>query len=132
MSDNSIYYASQPFLPIGNRAGQVPAAPAGNGAAKKAASSFKDILSAKLDAVQFSQHARNRMAERGIFLSNGEMEKLNATVQKMAQKGARESLVYMKNTAFVVSVKNRTVITAMDGASAKDNIFTNIDSAVIL
>ena len=50
----------------------------------------------------------------------------------MAAKGARESLIYMNDLAFVVSVKNRTVITAMDGPSAKENIFTNIDSAAIL
>ena len=53
-------------------------------------------------------------------------------VDKMAQKGARESLIYMNDMAFVVSVANRTVITAMDGKSARENIFTNIDSAAIL
>ena len=50
----------------------------------------------------------------------------------MAQKGAREALIYLNDVALIVSVANRTVITAMDGASAKDNIFTNIDSAAIL
>ena len=60
------------------------------------------------------------------------MTKLNAAVEKIAQKGSRESLVYLNDMALVVSIKNKTVITAMDGSSAKDNIFTNIDSAVIL
>ena len=50
----------------------------------------------------------------------------------MAEKGAKESVIYMNDTALVVSVANRTVITAMDGSSAKENIFTNIDSAAIL
>jgi flagellar operon protein len=34
--------------------------------------------------------------------------------------------------ALVVSIKNRTVITAVDPGSLKDNVFTNIDSAVIV
>ena len=42
-------------------------------------------------------------------------------------------MILMNNDlAFVVSVTNRTVITAMDGSSIKDNVFTNIDSAVIV
>lgn len=61
------------------------------------------------------------------------MQKLDDAVDKMAQKGnLRESLIYMNDMAFVVSVANRTVITAMDGKSARENIFTNIDSAAIL
>ena len=60
------------------------------------------------------------------------LQKLDDAVDKMAQKGARESLIYMNDMAFVVSVANRTVITAMDGKSARENIFTNIDSAAIL
>ena len=65
-------------------------------------------------------------------LSEEELSRLGDTVSKMASKGARESLIYMNDVALVVSIRNRTVITAMDGMSAKDNIFTNIDSAAIL
>ena len=72
------------------------------------------------------------MKARGIDLSDEELSKLDDAVSKMASKGARESLIYMNDVALVVSIKNRTVITAMDGMSAKDNIFTNIDSAAIL
>ena len=53
-------------------------------------------------------------------------------MDKAAQKGSQDSLILMNDTALVVSVKNRTVVTAMDGASMKDNVFTNIDSAVIV
>ena len=61
------------------------------------------------------------------------MNQLKSAVDKAAQKGARESLILMNNDlALVVSVTNRTVITAMDGASIRDNVFTNIDSAVIV
>ena len=72
------------------------------------------------------------MRARGIDLSDEELSKLDDAVSKMALKGARESLIYMNDVALVVSIRNRTVITAMDGMSAKDNIFTNIDSAAIL
>jgi flagellar operon protein len=50
----------------------------------------------------------------------------------MSKKGSKESLIYLDDIAMVVSVENRTVITAMDGSNAKKNIFTNIDSAAIL
>lgn len=65
-------------------------------------------------------------------MSEKDMKKLNDAVDRVAAKGSKESLLYLDNMAFVVSVTNRTVITAMDGNSAKDNVFTNIDSAVIL
>ena len=60
------------------------------------------------------------------------MALLKDAVNKAEAKGAKESLILMDQLALVVSVKNRTVITAVDGASLKDNVFTNIDSAVIV
>ena len=82
--------------------------------------------------MSFSQHAEARLRERNLRFSQQDLTKLGDTVEKMAQKGARESLIYMGNVALVVSVTNKKVITAMDGMSAKDNIFTNIDSAAII
>ena len=72
------------------------------------------------------------MQSRNLDLSDQDLDKLDDAVEKMAQKGAKESLIYLNDIALVVSVANKTVITAMDGTSAKDNIFTNIDSAAIL
>lgn len=132
MNDNMIYYHSQPFVPIGNRSGQtakVVDCRVENAAVQP---SFQQLLADKIDRLEFSQHAKERMKSRNIELSAQDMRQLSATVDKMAQKGARESLIYLNNAAFVVSVANRTVITAMDGASAKENIFTNIDSAAII
>lgn len=94
--------------------------------------SFASILAQSKQSVTFSQHALQRLEERDILLSNEEIKKLDGAMDKMAEKGARTSLICMKDVAFVVSVANRTVITAMDGTSAKENIFTNIDSAAIL
>ncbi|MBE6085240.1 MAG: flagellar biosynthesis protein [Selenomonas ruminantium] len=82
--------------------------------------------------VKFSAHAQKRMQLRGVELTDSDRDKLTVTIDRMAEKGAKDALILMKETALVVSVKNRTIITAVDEASAKENIFTNIDSAAIL
>jgi flagellar operon protein len=82
--------------------------------------------------LRFSAHAKERLALRNINLSQDDMARMNAAVDKAASKGARQSLLVMEHQAFIVSVPNRTVITAMDGGSMKENVFTNIDSAVIV
>jgi len=96
-------------------------------------SQFNQILERELSDVKFSQHAIQRLQSRNINLDQADMVKLNGAIDKAAQKGAKESLVLMDNNlALVVSIKNKTVITAMDGASMKNNLFTNIDSAIII
>lgn len=80
----------------------------------------------------FSQHALTRLAERGIQLAEADMQRLEGAVQKAAAKGAKESLILMDNVAYVVSVVNQKVITAVDQMSMKENVFTNIDSAILL
>ncbi len=93
---------------------------------------FDEILRRRVSELRFSAHAQERMRLRGMELSQDDRAKLEAAVDKAAAKGARDSLVLLRDMAFVVSVKNRTVITAMDEASMKENVFTNIDSAVVL
>jgi flagellar operon protein len=95
-------------------------------------SSFNQILDQQLSGLKFSQHAMQRLQTRNIQLNNGDLAKISGAVDKAAQKGSKDSLILMNNLALVVSVKNRTVITAMDGSNMKDNVFTNIDSAVIV
>ncbi len=93
--------------------------------------SFGDVLAQKTSQVEFSGHALQRVRRRGIELDPGTIERLQSGVERAAGKGARESVVFVDNTAFVVSVRNRTVITAVDRDHMKDHVFTNIDSAVI-
>ena len=93
---------------------------------------FADILQQVDNRVTFSKHAAQRMEMRGISCSDQDLARLDTTVDRMAAKGARESLIYLNDTALVVSIPQRTVVTAVDGANAKENIFTNIDSAAIL
>ena len=95
--------------------------------------SFAQVLEGARERVRFSQHAEERLQRRGVMLTHTELEKLGSTIDRMREKGAREALIYMKDsTAMVVSVTNRTVITALDDVTAADSIFTNIDSAAII
>ena len=103
-------------------------APASGSAAP--APSFADTLKQATD-LQFSRHALARVERRGIALDRPTLNRLSAGVSKAAAKGSRDSLVLVDGTAFVVSVANRTVITAVGSQQMKDNVFTNIDSAVI-
>ncbi len=81
--------------------------------------------------LQFSRHALARIQRRGITLDASTLGRLSEGVGRAASKGSRDSLVLVDGTAFVVSVNNRTVITAVGAEHMKDNVFTNIDSAVI-
>jgi flagellar operon protein len=105
----------------------------GQAGAPAAGASFADALS-KADAagkLQFSRHALERVQRRGIALDAETLGRLSEGVTRAAGKGSRDSLVLVDSTAFVVSVSNRTVITAVGSEHMKDNVFTNIDSAVI-
>ena len=88
--------------------------------------------SAARAGIKFSGHAQTRLASRQITLSDHDVARLGQAMTKAATKGAKDSLVLLDKTAFVVSVANRTVITAVASDALKENIFTNIDSAMIL
>ncbi len=91
--------------------------------------SFAELLENKL---KFSKHAGERLADRNISLTDEQLQRLEEGTRKADQKGINESLVLIDDMAFIVNVKNNTVITAMDQNDNKDNIFTNIDGAVIM
>ncbi|MNP52888.1 hypothetical protein D3C76_1473110 [compost metagenome] len=82
--------------------------------------------------LKFSNHAAKRLEQRGIELGSRQLDQISNAVEKAAAKGSKESLILMKDMALIVSIPNRTVVTAMDGSSMKDNVFTQIDSAVII
>ena len=96
---------------------------------------FSQILQKELQQageIKFSRHATERLNARAIRLEQQHLFRLDEAVRKAEAKGCRESLVLMDDLALVVSIKNRTVITAVDGESRKGNVFTNIDSALIV
>ena len=81
--------------------------------------------------VQFSKHATQRVERRQLDVGPERLQRLADGVERAAGKGARDAVVLVDDTAFVVSVANRTVITAVGRDQLKDQVFTNIDSAVI-
>ena len=99
--------------------------------------SFQDVLRQKQNesvmessALKFSKHASERLNSRNIDLSEAQKERLSQAVKAAEAKGIKESLVMMDNLAFIVNVKNNTVITAVAGGEEK--IFSNIDGAVVV
>ena len=120
----------QPILPVNQ--GQ-------NKATKQtqtAKGAFQEILQSQIGNTQgqlkFSAHATQRMLQSGLQFEPAQLEKISKAVQTASQKGSKESLVLTDNAALVVSVKNNTVITVIESVRMKENVFTNIDSAVII
>ncbi len=103
-------------------------------AVKKQDESFAQALSNELGRqVDFSAHAIRRLESRRIDVTeNDKIERLNKGVELAAEKGSEESLILVDSTAFVVSVKNNRVITTVEADDLKGNVFTNIDSTVII
>lgn len=127
MADTIVNGVKVPFLPVGGVDGlkhkpsiQLPTE-----------RSFDAMLKKELDEVKFSKHAQERLSERNIHLNQQDLSVLHDAIAAAEKKGSNDSLVLLRDMAFIVSVKNKTVITAMDGENMKSNVFTNIDSAVI-
>lgn len=101
--------------------------------------SFREILQQKSTAGQtgiqelkFSKHAAGRLMQRNISLTEGQLERLNDGARKAGQKGIKDSLVIVDELAFIVNVPSSTVVTAMDSTETIENVFTNINGAVIM
>ena len=97
--------------------------------------SFEQVLSQRtreITDLKFSKHAENRLNERNILLSDEQMGRLNEGSMKAYEKGIKESLVLVDSLAFIVNTKSNTVITALDSLDSNENVYTNIDGAVII
>ena len=130
MIDNSILFPQPIQAPVRPQ----PATPAGTRQAG-ASTPFAQVLEQKVatgQPVKLSQHAQERLKSRGITLSEADLKKLATAVDSVALKGGKDSLIMMGDAALVVSVKNRTVVTALDRQGMQGNVFTNIDSAMVL
>lgn len=108
------------------------------GAKKEEGASFFDILAVKTGELEeggdlrFSKHAASRLQNRNIDLTEGQLRRLAEGTNKAGEKGIKESLVLVDDLAFIVNIKNNTVITAMNQGETENHIFTNIDGAVIM
>ncbi|OFI06811.1 hypothetical protein CLOACE_07940 [Clostridium acetireducens DSM 10703] len=102
---------------------------------KKSSNKFSNILEKKIDknkSFVVSNHALERLKERNINFTEEDMKVINQGINKAEKKGCRQCVMFYKNTALVTSIKNRTVITAINGENIKGNIFTNIDSVLVI
>jgi flagellar operon protein len=103
--------------------------------ASKSNVDFSNILQKEInnkDGFTLSNHAAQRLKDRNINLDEADMNRINDGLNKAEEKGAKDSLILYKDVVMVASIKNKTIITAVDKASSKDNVFTNIDSVVML
>lgn len=116
------------------RSGAPASVPTGApGRAPGAGPAFAEVLrrAGGSEQLSFSRHALERVRRRGIELDPATLSRLHEGVGRAAGKGSRDSLVLVDGTAFVVSVANRTVVTAVGAQNMREQVFTNIDSAVI-
>lgn len=101
----------------------------------KSSVGFNNILQKEInkrDGFTLSNHAAQRLKDRNINLDETDMNRINEGLNKAEEKGAKDSLILYKDVVMVASIKNKTIITAVDKDSSKDNVFTNIDSVVML
>lgn len=126
---------------VGGRGGiapatNVPARPeTGRALGSRSAPAFEQVLQhevAQTQGVRLSRHAQERLEARGLRLDAADLARLGEAVDRAAARGARDSLVIDGGRTFVVNVPSRTVVTAMYADQTKGNVFTNIDSAVVL
>lgn len=82
--------------------------------------------------LKISGHAMDRLKERQIELNEKDIKSLKGAVESIRNKGGKEALILYNNIAFITSIRNNTIITAVDKDNLKENVFTNIDSAMIL
>jgi flagellar operon protein len=125
MSENPlIRAATEPVGPL-------PAASQTSPAKQSRSDQFAQALADASRKLQFSKHALARLQRRGIPFGPAELQRLEVGVQRAAEKGARDSVVVVDGTVFVVSVANRTVLTAVPHKQQAPQVFTNVDSAVL-
>lgn len=115
-----------PFIPIEQVGNSV------NISSKSPSISFDSVFQQELDKIKFSNHALKRLENRNIQLGEEDISKIQTAVERAELKGSKDSLVMMEDTAYIVNIPNRTVVTAMALGSSNENIFTNIDSVVFV
>lgn len=128
----SVIYNNKPILPIGK---PMPSARPAEKQNISSGTSFDAIFQQELtrqSEVKFSKHAIERLQSRNIKLTKEDLGKIDEAVNKAAEKGIKETLIIMGNSAFIANVKNKMIITAATEDNLKNNVFTNIDGAVII
>ncbi len=134
ISDLQIQQNAQQIRPGGVQTGKLRHTPKSNieGSHQK---SFQDVLNERIgrdNSLRFSSHAAKRISERNIELTSIHMSRLGEGLSRVKEKGSQSSLLLMDEMAYVISVKNQTVVTALNKETTRSNVFTNIDSVAIV
>ena len=97
-------------------------------------SKFNEILNETInkdnEEYALSKHAADRLKE--INFTDTDMKEIAKGFKIAQDKGSKNSVMIYKDVALIASIENKTVITAIEKERAKENVFTNIDSVVIL
>ncbi len=101
-----------------------------NNVSKKSFSEVLDNINKK--EIVVSKHATKRLSERNVSLTKNDINRLDEAIKKASSKGIKDALVLMDEKAFILNIKNKTIITATVEDKLKENVFTNIDGAVII
>ena len=127
MAHTTLEGVQLPFIPVRGVEGLKERHPA-EGARE---GRFDELLQQEIGRLRFSRHAQERIESRNLTLDQRDLAALEGAVARAEEKGSQDSLVLLRDMAFIVSVRNRTVVTALDGEHMRENVFTKIDSAVI-
>ncbi len=107
----------------------------------KIGASFATMLQEQIDknagkhvgqGLQLSKHAQERVNQRGIEITTKLMEEMVDATEKAQMKGVKDVVIFDSVNAFIVNVPSKTVVTAINGGEMRENVFTNIDGAIIL
>lgn len=93
---------------------------------------FQNLLNEAQQKLKISKHASQRITQRNINISDVEWNKIEEKMQVAKSKGLNESLFLTQNAALIINVKNAIVVTALNRTEASNQIFTNIDSAILI
>ncbi len=93
---------------------------------------FKTQQQNQTAQIIFSKHAQNRIVDRGIEMGDAKLERLSHGMRLAEEKGLDDTLILIDKTAFIVSVKNGTVVTTLNGEDLNGSVFTNIEGTVII
>lgn len=127
-----VIYNNRPILPIQST---TPKQNVNQNDSIQSGDKFSDVLQKTLldkQSVKVSKHAEERLLKRELSLTPNDLKEIGKALDKADTKGIKDALILMGDKALVANVKNRTIITAAAVQDLKDNIFTNIDGAIIM
>ncbi len=102
-------------------------------AAKKSAASFQEVMhSLQNQEIRLTRHAQTRLETRGIKLSDQEIKKVTAAINRAGVKGVKDAVIVMDNKLLIASVANKTIITAAKQQDIEEKLITNIDGAIFI